>query len=296
MTGIEVSGLVKRFGRVTAVDGLSFTAGPGRVTGFLGPNGSGKTTTLRSLLGLIEPTAGTALIGGRRLRDVPEPARTVGAVLEPSFHPARTARAHLQAMAASARIPRERVEAVLEQVDLARSAHRRIGGFSLGMRQRLGLAVALLGDPRTLVLDEPANGLDPAGMNWLRRLLRSLAADGRTVLLSSHVLSEVAHTVDDVIVIAEGRLVTQGRLDDLLADGARLVRVRTDAAELLRDVLADEGASVTLDAADVVVVRGATPQFVGLAALRAGVPIFEMTNDQADLETAFLRLTAREAP
>lgn len=295
MTGIEVSGLVKRFGRVTAVDGLSFTVRPGRVTGFLGPNGSGKTTTLRSLLGLIEPTAGTALIGGRRLQDVPEPVRAVGAVLEPSFHPARTARVHLQAMAASARIPRERVEAVLEQVDLARSAHRRVGGFSLGMRQRLGLAVALLGDPQTLVLDEPANGLDPAGMNWLRRFLRSLAAEGRTALLSSHVLSEVAHTVDDVIVIAEGRLVTQGRLDDLLADGARLVRVRTDAAELLRDVLAAEGASVALDAADVVVVRGATPQLVGLAALRAGVPIFEMTNDQADLETAFLRLTAREA-
>lgn len=295
MDGIEVSGLVKRFGGVTAVDGLSFTARPGRVTGFLGPNGSGKTTTLRSLLGLIEPTAGTALIGGRRLRDVRVPARTVGAVLEPSFHPARTARAHLQAMAASAHVPPERVEAVLEQVDLARSAHRRVGGFSLGMRQRLGLAVALLGDPQTLVLDEPANGLDPAGMSWLRQFLRGLAADGRTVLLSSHVLSEVAHTVDDVIVIAEGRLVSQGRLDDLLADGERLVRVRTDAAEHLRDVLADEGAAVALEAADVVVVRGATPELVGLTALRAGAAVFEMTNDQADLETAFLRLTSREA-
>lgn len=295
MTAIEVSGLVKRFRGVTAVDGLSFRAEPGRVTGFLGPNGSGKTTTLRSLLGLIEPTAGTALLGGRRLRDLPDPARAVGAVLEPSFHPARTARAHLQAMAASARISRNRVEAVLDEVDLFRSAHRRVGGFSLGMRQRLGFAVALLGDPQVLVLDEPANGLDPAGMNWLRRLLRALAADGRTVLLSSHVLSEVAHTVDDVVVIAEGRLVTQGRLEDLLADGERLVRVRTDGTERLRDVLVDDGVSVVLEAADVVFVRGASPEAVGVAALRAGVPIFEMTNDQADLETAFLRLTSREA-
>lgn len=293
-TDIEVRGLVKRFGRVTAVDGLSFTAQPGRVTGFLGPNGSGKTTTLRSLLGLVEPTNGSAVFGGRRFRGLTEPVRTVGAVLEPSFHPARSARAHLQALAAAAGIEGRRVEQVMEEVDLLHAAHRRVGGFSLGMRQRLGLAGALLGDPQVLVLDEPANGLDPAGISWLRRFLRDLAAEGRTVLLSSHVLSEVAHTVDDVVVIAKGRLVTQGTLESLLADSDRVVRVRTDDAEVLRAALANQGATVSLEGADILVVRGQTPEFVGRSALRAGTPIFEMTNDRADLESIFLRLTASQ--
>jgi ABC-2 type transport system ATP-binding protein len=290
-TDIEVVDLVKRFGSVTAVDHLSFTARPGRVTGFLGPNGSGKSTTLRALLGLVSPTQGTALIGGRPFRELADPVATVGAVLEPSFHPTRTARDHLQAMAAAARLSRTRVEQVLEEVDIARAAHRRVGGFSLGMRQRLGLAGALLGDPQVLVLDEPANGLDPAGMSWLRRFLRGLAAEGRTVLLSSHVLSEMAHTIDDAVVIAEGRLVRQATLSDLLDASDQMIRIQTPAAEPLRDALAADNVSASLDAADVVVIRGASAEQVGDTALRVGAPIYEMTTDQADLETTFLQLT-----
>lgn len=292
MATLEVAGLVKRYGDVTAVDGLGFAVGPGRVTGFLGPNGSGKTTTLRALLGLIEPTAGMALIDGRRFRRLPDPLGTVGAVLEPAFHPARTARDHLHALAASSGLPSRRVEEVMEEVGIAYAAHRRVGGFSLGMRQRLGLAGALLGDPEILVLDEPANGLDPAGMSWLRRFLRDFAARERTVLLSSHVLSEVAHTVDDVIVIAEGRLVSQGSLDELLADSQRVVRLRTDGAEVLREALAAAGASVSLEGADLLVVRDQSAEFVGRTALQAGVPVFELTSNQADLEAAFLTLTS----
>jgi ABC-2 type transport system ATP-binding protein len=290
-TDIEVVDLVKRFGSVTAVDHLSFTARPGRVTGFLGPNGSGKSTTLRALLGLVSPTQGTALIGGRPFRELADPVATVGAVLEPSFHPTRTARDHLQAMAAAARLSRTRVEQVLEEVDIARAAHRRVGGFSLGMRQRLGLAGALLGDPQVLVLDEPANGLDPAGMSWLRRFLRGLAAEGRTVLLSSHVLSEMAHTIDDAVVIAEGRLVRQATLSDLLDASDQMIRIQTPAAEPLRDALAADNVSASLDAADIVVIRGASAEQVGDTALRVGAPIYEMTTDQADLETTFLQLT-----
>jgi ABC-2 type transport system ATP-binding protein len=291
-TDIEVVDLVKRFGSVTAVDHLSFTARPGRVTGFLGPNGSGKSTTLRALLGLVSPTQGTALIGGRPFRELADPVATVGAVLEPSFHPTRTARDHLQAMAAAARLSRTRVEQVLEEVDIARAAHRRVGGFSLGMRQRLGLAGALLGDPQVLVLDEPANGLDPAGMSWLRRFLRGLAAEGRTVLLSSHVLSEMAHTIDDAIVIAEGRLVRQATLNDLLDASDQMIRIQTPAAEPLREALAADNVSASLDAADIVVIRGASAEQVGKTALRVGAPIYEMTTDQADLETTFLQLTS----
>jgi ABC-2 type transport system ATP-binding protein len=290
-TDIEVVDLVKRFGGVTAVDHLSFTAQPGRVTGFLGPNGSGKSTTLRALLGLITPTQGAALIGRRPFRDLTDPVATVGAVLEPSFHPTRTGRAHLETMAASAGLSRKRVEQVLEEVDIARAAHRPVGGFSLGMRQRLGLAGALLGDPQVLILDEPANGLDPAGMNWLRQFLRGLAAEGRTVLLSSHVLSEMAHTIDDVVVIAEGRLVTQATLSDLLDDSDRMIRLHTPAAESLRDALTGDGVSAALEAADIVVVRGSSAEQVGTTALRVGAPIYEMTTNQADLETTFLQLT-----
>lgn len=291
MAAVEIDGLVKRYGKVVAVDHLSFALEPGRVTGFLGPNGSGKTTTLRALLGLIEPTTGTALFDGRRFRDLPDPVRTVGAVLEPAFHPGRSARSHLWSLAAAAGLPRRRVDEVLEEVDIARVAHRTVGGFSLGMRQRLGLAGALLGDPDVLVLDEPANGLDPAGINWLRRFLRGRAATGRTVLVSSHVLSEVAHTVDDVVVITAGRLVNHGPLEDLLAGTDRVVRVRTDAAEALREALVARGISVSLDAADIVVVRDQSPEAVGRAALAAGAAIFDMTSSQADLETAFLELT-----
>jgi ABC-2 type transport system ATP-binding protein len=214
--GITVDGLTKRYGAVTAVDRLTFEVEPGVVTGFLGPNGAGKTTTLRMLLGLVTPTAGHALIGGRRYAELSEPRRAVGAVLEATgFHPGRRGRDHLRILARAAGIPFSRVEEVLEQVGLTDAADRRAGGYSLGMRQRLGLASALLGDPRVLVLDEPANGLDPAGMAELRELLLGLAAEGRTVLMSSHVLSEVAQTVDRVVIVASGTLRYAGTLAEL---------------------------------------------------------------------------------
>ena len=220
MGTIQISGLKKRFGAVAAVDGLSFTVRPGTVTGFLGPNGAGKTTTLRMLLGLVRPDGGTALINGIPYQDLPEPLHEVGAVLEASsFHPGRTARAHLRIQALAADLDQSRVDDVLSLVDLSAAAGRRIGGFSLGMRQRLGLATALLADPDILILDEPTNGLDPEGVRWLRDLLRGFAAEGGTVLVSSHLLAEVAQTVDSVVIIRRGRLVTQGPIDELTADG-----------------------------------------------------------------------------
>ena len=207
MTDISVRGLTKRFGAVTAVRDLTFDVGPGAVTGFLGPNGAGKTTTLRMLLGLVRPTAGTATIGGRRYADLAHPRRVVGAVLEATgFHPGRTGRDHLRILARRTGVPDRRVGEVLDEVVLTGEAGRRVGGYSLGQRQRLGLAAALLGDPEVLVLDEPANGLDPAGVAWLRKLLRGRAAEGRTVLVSSHVLAEVAQTVDRVVIVSGGAL------------------------------------------------------------------------------------------
>ncbi|HXC85279.1 MAG TPA: ABC transporter ATP-binding protein [Trebonia sp.] len=223
MATIQVRGLVKRFGAVTAVDGLSFNVQPGTVTGFLGPNGAGKTTTLRMLLGLVAPSAGTAEIDGRAYRDLPEPLHAVGAVLEAaSFYPGRTARAHLRIQALAAEADPSRVDDVLELVGLADAGDRRIGGFSLGMRQRLGLATAVIADPEVLILDEPANGLDPEGVRWLRGLLRGFAAEGGTVLVSSHLLAEVAQTVDAVVIIDHGRLVAQGPVAELTASGAGL--------------------------------------------------------------------------
>jgi len=214
--GITVAGLTKRYGQVTAVDELTFEVTPGQVTGFLGPNGAGKTTTLRMLLGLVAPTAGSALIEGRRYADLREPRRVVGAVLEATgFHPGRTGRDHLRVIADAGGIPAQRVGAVLGQVGLDGAAGRRVRGYSLGMRQRLGLAAALLGDPRVLVLDEPGNGLDPAGLAELRDVVRGLAAAGRTVLMSSHVLSEVAQTVDRVVIVASGTLRFAGPLAEL---------------------------------------------------------------------------------
>jgi ABC-2 type transport system ATP-binding protein len=220
MATITVDGLTKRFGAVAAVDDLSFEISGASVTGFLGPNGAGKTTTLRMLLGLVTPDRGRARIERRRYADLDEPARVVGALLEASsFHPGRSARNHLRVVARAAGLPDRRADAVLEEVGLADAGRRRVGGFSLGMRQRLGLATALLGEPEVLVLDEPTNGLDPAGVRWLRVLLRRLAAEGRTVLVSSHLLAEVAQTVDRVVVIDRGRLVAQGSVDDLVQKG-----------------------------------------------------------------------------
>jgi ABC-2 type transport system ATP-binding protein len=223
MTTIEIDGVTKRFGPVLAVDDLSFTVPQGTITGFLGPNGAGKTTTLRVLLGLVRPTAGTATIGGVPYGRRDQPLRVVGALLEASgFHPARTARDHLRVVAAAGSMSTARVDEVLGRVGLADAADRRVGGFSLGMRQRLGLATALLGDPSVLVLDEPANGLDPAGIRWLRDLLRGLSREGRTVLVSSHVLAEVAQTVDHVVIVERGRLVTSSPLRDLTRGGGSL--------------------------------------------------------------------------
>ena len=220
---ISVISLTKRFGEVVAVDDLSFALEAGTVTGFLGPNGAGKTTTLRLLLGLAEPTAGKALLFGRRYRELDQPARRVGAVLESNdFHPGRSGRDHLRVLALAADVPRSRVDEVLELVELAEAAGRRVRTYSLGMRQRLGLAAALLGEPEVLILDEPANGLDPAGVHWLRRFLRGFAQRGGTVLVSSHVLAEIAQTVDQVMIIGRGRLVAIARLDELAARGASL--------------------------------------------------------------------------
>ena len=222
MAPIQIQGLVKRYGPVTAVDNLSFEVQPGTITGFLGPNGAGKTTTLRMLLGLVTPDAGSATINGRRYAELAEPLHQVGAVLEASFHPGRTARAQLRIQALSADADPSRADDVLRLVGLADAADRRVGGFSLGMRQRLGLATALLADPELLILDEPANGLDPEGIRWLRGLLRDFAAEGGTVLISSHMLAEVAQTIDSAVIVHHGRLVVQAPVAELTAGGTDL--------------------------------------------------------------------------
>ena len=290
---IDVVGLTKRFGAVTALDDLTFSVEPGVVTGFLGPNGAGKTTTLRCLLGLVAPTSGTATVDGRRYRDLEHPLATVGAALEAAdFHPGRSARAHLQVIALAAGVPRSRVDQLLGLVGLEEFADRRVGGYSLGMRQRLGLAQALLGDPPVLILDEPANGLDPAGIAWLRQLLRSLAQEGRTVLVSSHVLSEVQQTVEDIVVIARGRLVRQGTLASLEA-GPAAVLLRTPTPELLADALAPH---VVTSVGDRLRVEGCTTEEVGHLAHVHGVELHELSAEASDLEKVFLDLTRDEGP
>jgi ABC-2 type transport system ATP-binding protein len=295
MAAITVQGLSKRFGEVLAVDRLDFEVDRGTVTGFLGPNGAGKTTTLRILLGLVTPTAGEAVIAGRPYRELADPVRRVGAVLEASgFHPGRSARDHLRVLATAAGLAPRRVDEVLEQTGLASAGRRRVGGFSLGMRQRLGLAAALLGDPEVLILDEPANGLDPEGVHWLRDLLRGLAAEGRTVLVSSHLLAEVTQTVDQVVIIDRGRLVTQSPLAELTARADRTVRVRTPQPEALRDLLAARGAQVTVNGPDQLVVSGASADQVGQAAAAGGVVLHEMRFERANLEDVFLELTGRK--
>jgi len=295
MAVITIEGLTKRFGEVVAVDDLSFEVDQGTVVGFLGPNGAGKTTTLRMLLGLVTPTSGTARIDGKPYRELTDPVRHVGAVLEAaSFHPGRSARDHLRVVATAAGLPSARADEVLAQVGLAEAAHRRVGGFSLGMRQRLGLATALLGDPRVLVLDEPANGLDPEGVHWLRGLLRELADRGRTVLVSSHVLAEVAQTVDQVVIIARGRLVTQSSLAALTARTDQLVRVRTPQAGALRSLLAAQGIQVDADGADQLTAVNTTTEAVGQTAAVAGIVIYEMRAERSNLEDVFLQLTSQQ--
>jgi len=289
---VDVVGLTKMFGGLKAVDDLTFSVRPGVVTGFLGPNGSGKTTTLRCVLGLLTPTSGSTAIGGVRYRDLPDPVGTVGAALEASsFHPGRSARAHLQVMATAAGIDERRADEMLAQVGLTEVGRKRVGGYSLGMRQRLGLAAALLGDPEVLILDEPANGLDPSGIAWLRHFLRALAAEGRTVLVSSHVLSEVQQTVDEVVVLSRGRLVRRGTLAEL-DSGPCEVLVRTPRPEDMRDALAASKLDVAgLDATGRLRVLGTTTEQVGRTAFEAGVELHELVAEPSHLERVFLELT-----
>jgi ABC-2 type transport system ATP-binding protein len=286
---IEIAGLTKRFGPVTAVDDLSFTVRPGRVTGFLGPNGAGKTTTLRTLLGLERPTAGSATIGGARYRDLPRPVETVGAALDAAFHPGRTARNHLRVTATAAGLRPHRVDEVLAQVGMSEFADRRVGGYSLGMRQRLALATTLLGDPRVLVLDEPINGLDPEGIVWIRGFLRSLAAEGRTVLVSSHLLSEVQQSVDDVVIISRGRLVKSGSLADIEFDTApRTVVASPDPARLAAAL--DQAGLQYTEGPEGLIVSEPDPGVVGHAAFVGGVEVSALHREASGLEDSFLAL------
>jgi ABC-2 type transport system ATP-binding protein len=295
MTVIEVRGLTKRFGSATVVDGLSFAVGPGTVTGFLGPNGAGKTTTLRVLLGLVRPTSGQATIWGKPYRELGEPRRRVGAVLEASgFHPGSTVANQLRVRCAATGAGRSRIGAVLAETGMEGLAGRRAGTLSLGERQRLGLAGALLGEPEVLILDEPANGLDPAGVLWLRGFLRQLGEQGRTVLVSSHILAEVAQFADRAVVIDRGRLVSAGPVTELVKAARQAVVVRTPRAGELRAALTSEGAAVRAAAPDRLEVTGLGTEQVATLAAALGIPIFEMTADTASLEQAFLRLTAAE--
>jgi ABC-2 type transport system ATP-binding protein len=294
---VAVEHLSKRFGQLLAVDDLSFALRAGTITGFLGPNGAGKTTTLRMLLGLVEPTSGTALVFGHRYREHPDPARRVGAVLEAAdFHPGRSGREHLAALALAASLPLSRVDEVLELVELAAAGRRRVGTYSLGMRQRLGLAAALLRDPELLILDEPANGLDPEGVHWLRTFMRGFATAGKTVFVSSHVLAEVAQTVDRVLIIDKGRLVTIAPLGELTRRMQAGVRVRAAGVRALLPALAAAGFEATVLDGDELLVRGASPKEVGELAWNAGIVIEELTQESSTLEGVFLELTSGSAP
>ena len=294
---IDVRGLTKEYRGVMAVDDLSFTVEPGRVTGFLGPNGAGKTTTLRMLLGLVEPTAGTATIGGVRYADLDQPIRRVGAILEAgAAHKDRTGRDHLRIVCQSAGIPLARADEVLGLVGLGAAGNRTFRGYSLGMRQRLGVAAELLGDPQVLILDEPANGLDPEGIRWMRDLLRTLALQGRTILVSSHLLGEMEQLADDLVIIAAGGLVAQGTVASVIGSLPYLSRtlVRTPELEKLAAARGRD-AAVTPDGDGGAYITGADAVAIGDAALRAGVAIHQMVTQLPDLEAAFLELTAGKA-
>ena len=293
---VRVESLTKRFGDVVAVDDLSFELERGTITGFLGPNGAGKTTTLRMVVGLVAPTSGRALVFGRPYVELAEPSRRVGAALEAAdFHPGRSGRDHLRMLAEAVELPRSRVEEVLRLVELEGAARRRVKTYSLGMRQRLGLAAALLGDPELLILDEPANGLDPAGVRWLRDFLRDFAAGQRTVLISSHVLAEVAQTVDDVVIINHGRLVTEASLEALTGRAAGSVHVRTPDPARLQDALTKAGIRFSAGHDHTLLAYGTTVDQVGDIAFSAGVPIHELASESSSLEDIFLGLTAEQA-
>jgi ABC-2 type transport system ATP-binding protein len=290
---IEAQGLTKRYGDKTAVADLTFRVRPGIVTGFLGPNGAGKSTTMRLILGLDAPTAGTVTVNGRPYAALSAPLREVGALLEArSVHTGRSARNHLLALAATTGVPTRRVDDLLEMVGLAGVANKWVRGFSLGMGQRLGIAAALLGDPHTLILDEPVNGLDPEGIRWIRGLLRALAAEGRTVLVSSHLMSEMAQTAEQVIIIGKGRLLADLSVAEMIARASgTTVRVRTPEADRLRELLADPLTTVTATGPDQLEVIGGSSTEIGLVAMRHQIALVELTPVQASLEEAFMDLT-----
>ncbi len=295
MPELEVRNLTKRYGKTVAVDDLSFTVEAGRVTGFLGPNGSGKTTTMRALLGLLRPTGGEALVEGAAPVSMEDPLRTIGAALEATaFHPGRSGRNHLRTLAAASRIPFSRVEEVLEMVELTGDARRRVKGYSLGMRQRLALAAALLGDPRILILDEPANGLDPQGMRWLRGLLRGQAAAGRTVLVSSHLLSEISQTADELVVIREGKLISQTSLAEFTTGDSGRIRVQAAKLDDLAGALKERGASLERDGEDALLVAGLAAEEIGELALERGIAIHELAPQRSSLEERFLEVTGEK--
>jgi ABC-2 type transport system ATP-binding protein len=292
---VEVQGLSKAFGAVQAVTDLSFTVEPGTVTGFLGPNGAGKTTTLRMVLGLERPDTGTATFNGAPYASLEEPLRTVGAVLETAFHPGRSGRNHLRVYCRAAGLPVSRADEVLTEVGLADAGARRAGGYSLGMRQRLALATALLGDPSVMILDEPANGLDPEGIQWLRGFLRYLAHEqGRTVLVSSHLLAEVEQTVDRVVIVGAGRLVREASVEELRsgADGAGTVLVRSPDAARLAQVLRAEGSTVTEEDGGALAVPDTTTADIGRRAFAAGIELHELRARTSGLEEIYFELTA----
>ncbi|WP_407840217.1 ABC transporter ATP-binding protein [Streptomyces sp. DSM 116496] len=297
MNSIEIRELTKEFGRTRAVDHLTFDVMPGRVTGFLGPNGAGKSTTMRLLLGLDRITSGTATIGGRRFTELPDPLHRVGALLDAqSAHGGRTARDHLRFLAAANRIPMSRVEAVLEQSGIASAARRRIKTFSLGMRQRLGIAAALLGDPEVLLLDEPTNGLDPEGIIWIRELMRGLAAEGRTVLVSSHLMTETAALVDHLIVLGQGRLLADTSIEEFIdSRSTPRVRLRTTDPVRLRATLARDDFELVTAEGGRWTVDGMQAEQLGVIAAREGIPMLELIDERASLEQAYLDLTADSA-
>jgi ABC-2 type transport system ATP-binding protein len=293
---VQATALTKRFGSLVAVDDLSFSLDAGTVTGFLGPNGAGKTTTLRMLLGLAAPTSGGALVFDRPYEDLARPALRVGAVLEATdFHPGRRGRDHLRMLGRSLGVADRRVDETLRLVELADAAKRRVREYSLGMRQRLGLAAALLGDPELLVLDEPANGLDPEGVRWLRDFLRAFAAEGKTVFISSHVLAEVAQTVDRVLIINRGRLVIESSLEHLTARVGGAVRVRTPEPLRLEAALQREAIHTSPSGDHTLLVTGANSERVGKIAFEAQVPLYELFTEASSLEEVFLELTS-ESP
>jgi ABC-2 type transport system ATP-binding protein len=301
---IEVKDLVKRYGDTTAVDHLSFTVEPGHITGFLGPNGAGKSTTMRLILGLDRPSSGSALIDGKPYRDLPDPLRYVGALLEAkAVHPGRTAFNHLLYLAQTQGVPRSRIMEVLELVGLTEVAKKRTKGFSLGMGQRLGIAAALLGDPRLLILDEPVNGLDPEGILWIRNLLKQLAAEGRTVFVSSHLMNEMAVTADHVVVIGRGKLIADTSMTEFIArysDNGNVVLVRSPQAEQLAEALRGSGAAdsdagsgikITTQADGALLVNGIDAPAIGEAAAARGIVLHELSPQRGSLEEAFMELT-----